>query len=129
MATASDFAIDQNVRSKSNRSRQGVVIGNKLSDGDQVVAVEWADGSLTKANINDIEVCLSLEEEFRLHQDTVNEKIAQAAALIREAADLADQKGHDLRSTDEENYDYIYNQRELERAMADAGWNTSSWHC
>jgi len=129
MATATDFPIDQNVQHKGNKNRKGVVIGNKLSDGDQVIAVEWADGSLSKVNVNDIEKCLSLEEEFEAMVGEVNSKINQAAALIREAARIAEANGKDLRSTDEENYDYLFDQGELESAMEDAGWNTSSWHC
>jgi hypothetical protein len=129
MATANDFPIEQNVQHKGNKARKGVVIGNKLSDGDQVVAVEWADGTLAKANVNDIEKCLSIEEEFAAMQQQVNDKIAQAATLIREAAALAAANGKDLRSTDDENYDYLFDQDSLESAMEDAGWNTSSWHC
>jgi hypothetical protein len=129
MATASDFPVDQNVQHKGNKSRKGVVIGNKLSDGDQVVAVEWADGSLAKVNVNDIEKCLSLEEEFQAMRDQVNGKIQQAAALIREAAELAESHGKDLKSWDRDSEDYLFDQYELESAMGDAGWNTSSWGC
>ena len=129
MATASDFSIEQNVQHKGNKNRKGVVIGNKLSDGDQVVAVEWADGALPKVNVNDIQKCLSIEEEFQAMVEEVNSKITQAATLIREAAALAEANGKDLRSTDDENYDYLFDQGKLESAMEDAGWNTSSWHC
>lgn len=129
MATASDFPIDQNVYAKSNKNRKGVVIGNKLSDGDQVVAVEWADGNLTKANVNDIEKCLSLEEEFKLVQDQVNEKLVTAANLVREAAQLAQSQGKDLQDWDPDGDDYLFDTYTLKRAMGDAGWNTSSWSC
>lgn len=129
MATASDFPIDQNVYAKSNKNRKGVVIGNKLSDGDQVVAVEWADGSLTKANLNDIEKCLSLEEEFKLAQDQINEKLSAAATLVREAAQLAQSQGKDLQDWDSESGDGLFDTYTLKRAMGEAGWNTSSWSC
>lgn len=129
MATASDFAIDTNVRHKGNTKRRGVVIGNKLSDGDQVVAVEWDDGALSKVNVNDLQVILSLEEEFKQMQSQVNDKIQEAAKLIREAADIAESHGKDLRSWDQDGEDYLFDQYELESAMSDAGWNTSSWNC
>jgi hypothetical protein len=129
MATASDFPIEQNVYAKSNKSRKGVVIGNKLSDGDQVVAVEWADGNLTKANVNDIEKCLSLEEEFQLVQTQVNEKFEQAAALVREASALAASNGKDLQDWDSESGDPLFDTYVLKQAMNAAGWNTSSWNC
>lgn len=129
MATASDFPVDTNIQHRGNNKRRGVVIGNKLSDGDQVVAVEWADGALTKVNVNDIQKCLSLEEEFQQMRSEVNAKIQAAADLIREAATLAEAHGKDLRSYDRDAEDYMFDQYELESAMADAGWNTSSWGC
>ncbi len=129
MATAQDFPVDTNVQALSNKNRKGVVIGNKVSDGDQVVAVEWADGTLGKVNVNDIQKCLSLEEEFKLVQDEVNAKLNEAAALIRAAADLARDNGKELQDNDDENYDRLFEIGVIERAMDDAGWNTSSWYC
>lgn len=129
MATASDFPNESNIRAKANKNRKGVVIGNKLSDGDQVVAVEWADGTLGKMNVNDIEICLSMEEEFKLLQNEVNGKLQQAAALIREANQLAEAQGKNLRSLDDESYDYMFDTNPIENAMDEAGWNTSSWYC
>jgi len=135
MSTASDFPIDQNVQHKThttdifNTPRKGVGIGNKLSDGDQVVAVEWADGQLSKVNVNDLQKCLSLEEEFAQMQNQVNEKLAEAAKLIREAGKLAGNYGKDLLSNDDENYDRLFEIDCIEGAMDEAGWNTSSWYC
>ncbi len=129
MANASDFAPEANIQSKSNKNRKGTVIGNKLSDGDQVVAVEWADGTLGKVNVNDIQVCLSIEEEFKLIQNEVNDKLNKAANLIREAADLAEANGKGLHDNDPHDYDRLFDTDAIEGAMGDAGWNTSSWHC
>lgn len=129
MATANDFTPGTDIQHKGNSKRRGVVIGNKVSDGDQVIAVEWNDGSLCKVNVNDIQVCLSLEEEFRQAQNTVNEKLQEAAKLIKEASSLAGMYGKDLRSWDSDGEDYLFDQGLLEDAMEDAGWNTSSWHC
>lgn len=129
MATASDFNQGQSIQSKSNLKHRGTVIGNKLSDGDQVVAVEWEDGALSKANVNDIQVCLSIEEEFKNFQDEINAKLQQAADLVREAADLAAGRNLDLLSNDEENYERLFDIDTLEGAMEQGGWNTSSWYC
>lgn len=133
MAKATDFNPEQNIQLKLNLKKRGVVIGNRLSDGDEVVAVEWEDGTLQKVNANDIQVCLSAEEEFKLFVDEVNSKLAAASALIREANSLAAQRGKDLQSIDNEgddpSYDSLFDTYQLERAMSDSGWNTSSWHC
>lgn len=129
MATASDFAVDTTVKHKLHATHRGVVIGNKLSDGDQVVAVEWEDGTLAKVNVNDLQICLSLEEEFKQMQDQVNEKLQTAARLIREAADMAEEKGKGLLDNDEDDYEPLFETDCIEGAMEDAGWNTSSWHC
>ncbi len=125
MATASDFAIDSNVHAKANKARKGVVIGNKLSDGDQVVAVEWADGTLAKVNVNDIQTCLSIEEEFKALQSQVGDKIAAAAELLNEANKLAGEAGYCLGDS----YDFYEQVRPLLRAMDNAGWSTSSLSC
>lgn len=129
MAKATDFNPEQSIQLKSNLKKRGVVIGNRLSDGDEVVAVEWEDGTLQKVNANDIQVCLSAEEEFELFRSQVNEKLAAAAALIREAGQLAGKEGKDLQSYDDESGDTMFDTYQLERAMRDTGWNTSSWHC
>jgi len=127
MATAKDLAVGADIQHKGNKNQRGVVIGNDLKDGDQVVAVEWSDGSLAKVNVNDIQGCLSIEEEFKLLQDQVNDKIRAAAQLVREANELADTHGKNLQSVDD--YDAIFDVGPLENAMEEAGWNTSSWYC
>lgn len=128
MATASDFAVDANIQSLANRQRRGTVIGNKLKN-DQEVAVEWDDGTVQKVNVNDIQVCLSMEEEFKLVQDQVNDKLGQAATLIREAADLARNNGQELLDEYGQPYSSKFEVRQLQTAMDHAGWNTSSWYC
>jgi hypothetical protein len=129
MITASDFTVGMDVQHKGNTKRRGVVIGNQLSDGDQVVAVEWADGQLAKVNVNDIQKCLSMEEEFALMRTQVNEKLQAAADLISEATNLAKAHGKNLLSNDDEDYEPLFDTDAIEGAMDDAGWNTSSWHC
>jgi len=129
MSTASDYEVEQTVQATANPKRKGVVIGNKLSDGDQVVAIEWADGTLAKVNANDIQPSMSIEEEFELFKSQVNEKLQQAADLIREANALAGAQGKDLQAYDSEAEDAMFDSHLLERAMRDSGWNTSSWHC
>lgn len=129
MASAKDFAIDSLIQAKANKSRKGTVLGNSLRDGDHVLAVEWDDGSLAKVNVLDVEVSLSLEEEFNLFKSEVDAKLSQAAALIREAAVLAESRGKDLLSFDSEAEDSMFDTYQIERAMESAGWNTSSWHC
>jgi len=126
---ASDFSIESSIQLKSNLNKRGTVIGNRLSDGDQVVAVEWEDGTLTKVNVNDIQICLSMEEEFSVMVEEVNDKLKQAADLILEANELASKKGKNLQSTDDRDYDRLFEIGHIENAMEEAGWQTSSWYC
>jgi hypothetical protein len=123
---ASDFDIGDAVKDYDTGNR-GTVIGNKLSDGDQVVAVEWDDGSLTKANIDDLtKHDTALEAEFAV----VQVKITQAAQLLNEANSLLKARGLSLREASydengEENFDYSALFTEIRRA----GWSTSSMNC
>lgn len=61
-----------------------------------------------------------LEAEFQQTAKEVSKKMKAAAKLIREASDLA---GGNLQDN------FYEATRELERAMDEAGWSTSSWHC
>jgi hypothetical protein len=131
--TAKDFAVESIIQSKANKKRKGTVLGNNLKDGDLVLAIEWDNGALEKVNVDDVEVSLTVEQEFELLQNDVNSKLNEAAKLIREASNLAESKGLNLRSIDDDRpnctYDYLFAQEVLEDAMDGAGWNTSSWNC
>ena len=123
---ASDFEVGDMVKDYDTGNR-GTVIGNKLSDGDHVVAVEWDDGSLTKANVDELtKHDTVLEAEFAV----VQVKLTQAAQLLNEANNLLKARGLSLRgaSYDEnggENFDYSDLFSEIRRA----GWSTSSMNC
>lgn len=129
MAVAKDFPVDSVIQPKTNKKRKGTVLGNNLKDGDQVLAVEWEDGSLAKVNANDVELSLSMEEEFKLVQAEVNDRLNRAAQLIREAAQVAQSNGHDLLNPEYGYSDSKFEVGVIEGAMDDAGWRTSSWHC
>lgn len=129
MTTAADFPNDTRVVSKANHNRKGTVIGNKLRQGDHVVAVEWEDGNLARVNVADLLTEASLEDEFKAFQAEVDGKLSEAAKLIREAATLAESRGKDLLSYDPDGEDNMFDTYQIESAMRDAGWNTSSWHC
>lgn len=129
MKIASDIEVEKEVQLIANKQKRGVVIGNKLSDGDQVIAVEWADGTLAKVNVNDVQICLSMEEEFELVKNLVNDKLAEAALAIKEAARLARENGHDLLEPDYGSPRSEFEIGLVESAMDDAGWATSSWYC
>jgi hypothetical protein len=128
MSTAADFPPDTRIVSRANLTRKGTVIG-KSSQGDQVVAVEWDSGDLARVNVADIRTEASLEDEFNEFRELVDAKLAEAASLIREAARMAESRGKDLQDYDSENDDYLFDYGQIEGAMRDAGWNTSSWHC
>lgn len=101
-----------------------------------VAIVEWDDGRLAKMDIKHL---LSevvgiaenqrmqdeqdrLEAEFARVEEIVKDKLAEAAKLVNEAAKLASDADADI----QEMYDAT---GPLERAMENAGWRTSSWHC
>jgi len=101
-----------------------------------IAIIEWDDGRLSKMDIKNL---LSevvgiaenqrmqdeqdrLEKEFARVEEAVTEKLAEAAKLVNEAAKLASDADTDIQE--------MYNAtRPLERAMENAGWRTSSWHC
>lgn len=101
-----------------------------------VVIVEWSNGRLDKRDIksllNEVDGLAEnqrlldeqerLEKEFAELEVTLTDKLAEAAKLINEAASMAESKGKDLQ-------DMYEATRPLERAMENAGWRTSSWHC
>jgi hypothetical protein len=101
-----------------------------------IAIVEWDDGRLAKMDIkyllNEVsgiaenqrmqDEQTKLEEEFARVEEIVKDKLAEAAKLVNEAAKIASDADADI----QEMYDAA---RPLERAMENAGWRTSSWHC
>ena len=63
-----------------------------------------------------------LEAEFEALSDKVQEKLEEAAKLIREAGKIASDGGESL-------HDMYEVTEPLINAMDFAGWNTSSWSC
>lgn len=122
-----DFALQSRVWDKDDKKRTGTVIGNALSVPD-LVAVEWSDGSLTKAHVDTLltERDMALELEF----EAINAKIAEAARLLSEAAKSATMHGKEL---NDYNYDtddrYFPAIDDLMEAIDDAGWRSSSLSC
>lgn len=106
------------------------------TNGNNIVIVEWSDGRLDKRQIRSLLSELEgiaenhrlqdeqdrLEEEFARVEEAVKEKLTEAAKLVNEAAILANNADVDLH----EMYEAT---GLLERAMENAGWRTSSWHC
>lgn len=104
--------------------------------GNNIVIVEWSDGRLDKRQLKSLLSEVDgiaenqrlqaekdrLEAEFTKVEEACKEKLAQAAKLISEAAELASNADVDL----QEMYEAT---RPLERAMENAGWRTSSWGC
>lgn len=77
---------------------KGVVIGNALKDGDEVIAVEWDNGSLGKVNVNDVQPEEdSLEQEFREVAESIGNQIytllQDARAKVKQAVELSEQHG------------------------------------
>ena len=104
--------------------RKGTVIGTKLSDGDETVAVEWSDGCLTKENINDLTLVDSkLEQDY----EKIKELIVVASKALGEANLLARENHTSLSSL--EYHDDDLSLHDLMQALDAAGWSTSSMSC
>jgi len=98
--------------------------------------VEWEGGHISKVDIKNLLAEVAgiaenqrlqdekdrLEREFATVEVAVKDKLADAAKLVNEAAAIANKGNVDIQDM----YDAT---RDLERAMENAGWNTSSWHC
>jgi hypothetical protein len=101
-----------------------------------LAVVEWESGHISKVDIkflfNEADGIAEnqrlqdekdrLEREFATVEIAVKEKLADAAKLVNEAAAIANKGNLDIQDM----YDAT---RDLERAMENAGWRTSSWHC
>lgn len=103
---------------------------------NDVVIVEFDDGALLKVALKHLlsevdgiaenqrlyDEQNRLEREFEEAQAEVEEKLSAAAKLINEAAAIADRRNVSIMDMSDATY-------ELECAMDNAGWSTSSWHC
>jgi hypothetical protein len=123
LKTAANFPAGIRIVLSAKHDRKGTVIGNKLSQGDAVVAVEFDDGTLTRVNVGDILLESDLEDDFKKFVEQVNAKIVAAATLIDEAYDLAQTRGKDLRSTDDEHGEYLFDTDPIEGSMDNAGFS------
>lgn len=101
---------------------KATVIGNQLSEGGAIVAVEWDDGLLEKVDINNYRI-IDSELESVYHQ--IQEKLSAASLAIEEANDLA--KKHNFSLSDI--YDEEIGRWDLMSALQAAGWSTSSMSC
>lgn len=130
---AVDFPVGTEVVDKSNKTRVGQVLTNTLKKGPEYLVVEWADTSVTTVHVNsllDASTTLALEAEFQQLKNSVNEKIHQAVALLKEAEKLAEAKGFDLASRDVATYNCMFHISGLQSTLEDiTGWSSSSMSC
>lgn len=56
---AKDISIGTRVFAAGHGFMRGAVIANQMKDGDEVVVVEFDNGTLVKANVNDLSVIKS----------------------------------------------------------------------
>jgi len=117
--------------------KRGVIVGPVSTHPSlgEVVVVEWYDNNIQKITTRSLlteyeadqfdEKTLAaeakLEEEWNAVEDQVRGKVNAAAKLISEAAKIATDSGHNLSEMDCTG--------NLEDAMDEGGWNTSSWSC
>ena len=118
--------------------RKGKIAGPlDNAHGNNLVIVEWSDGTLAKWQIKALlsevdgiaenqrllDEQAEVEREFEEAKEAIGKKLAAATKLINEAATIASEKDVDILGSMYEDT------RELEYAMENAGWRTSSWHC
>jgi hypothetical protein len=123
------FDVEVGVRVKSTSewpNKKGTVIGTKLSDGNEVVAVEWENGCLTKVNINDVEI---LDSELERDYEEIKKKVEMAAALLDDSNILAKKHNTSLSSLEYHQDDVNIGIGNLMDALNNAGWSTSSMSC
>jgi hypothetical protein len=114
-----DLAVGTSVHHRLDKTVIGTIIGNKLSDGDEVVAVEWANGDLQKVNVNDLE-----DRSLEFAYEQIQKKMSEAAAALDAARILATANHTSLYSLNDE-----LNFSDFFEALDSAGWSTSSMFC
>lgn len=111
---------------------KGKIIGPPINSK---VVVELDNGAILKIDIQKllskneglaleaklIEEATRLEREFNEIQDKCTQKMYEAANLLEEAAKLARTKNLWLSD--------MPGNENIEEALSNGGWSTSSWHC
>jgi hypothetical protein len=123
---AFDVEVGASVKNNGWPIKRGSVIGTKLSDGDEVIAVEWADGSLTKVNVNDVEI---VDSELERDYEEIRKKVEMAAALLADSNIMAKKHNTSLSSLEYNQDDMDVGIGQLFDALRGAGWSTSSMSC
>lgn len=111
---------------------KGKIVGPPINSK---VVVEFENGSLLKIDIKNllskedgitleaklVEEATRLEREFNEVQTKCTQKMYEAANLLEEAARLARTKNLWLSD--------MPGNENIEEALSNGGWSTSSWHC
>jgi hypothetical protein len=84
---AKDMKLETAVVVSGADRRRGTVIGNKISKDDELVAVEWSNGEITKINVNRlIPAPPSVEEAY----EAIKSAMSAAISSLKTANELAD---------------------------------------
>lgn len=125
------FPIGAKVAASSRSYKDDLLIGSVIGHYQDLNIVEWERGSIVKLHSNKLvsaqeaqQQKSQFEKEFQQYQDELNDKVSQATKLIREANQLAQQKGFSL-----SDFDLCDVAEKLIDVISECGWNTSSWSC
>ncbi len=119
MKKAAEVSIGTKVRMFGNTC-EGTVIGNQLPSGDEIIAIEWGSGSLTRENVNDVEeVPNEMESDFEKIRTLMRESIL----ALQEAVTYADKHSMTLTDIDYKDGFSFY---DLKDSVEDVVWNSSS---
>ncbi len=128
-----------NTKIQDEDGNVGVVIGNQLKDGPEIIAIEWEEGGLGKVNVNDVNLYKDLEAEFGDTASQINRKIREATKALREVNRLREEANlpalFNSQWLRDEGDCYLAQKLEmidvsdLETEINSAGWSTSSSYC
>ena len=121
---AKDVAVGARITDTKYRYKTGTIQSNDVSDGDELVTVQWDNGyswdKVETVDVNNLRIIpVPLDKDF----EVITEQLRIAANAIQAANQYAKEKGTSLYEWDKEE---MLSFGEVFDAVDLAGWQTSS---
>lgn len=126
---AFETKIDAIVQLTSNSSYQGKIINNSVPKKDELVIVEWDNGTFEKVNINELKI---IPSEYDVAFEKMKRNFQKSLDLVRESREIASSLGMELQELvfKVDGFDEFSEiARELSNEIYQESWSSSSADC